>query len=59
MKILKLKYRRNPIETQEDGLFHCWYTLTNFENNKAVAPVDFEFFLHGMLVLYIYHTTLH
>ena len=38
-----------------DGLFHCWYTLTNFENNKAVAPVDFEFFLYGMLVLYILH----
>ena len=48
-------------ETQEvtDGLFHCWYTLTNFENNKAVAPVDFEFFLHGMLVLYMYYTLLY
>ena len=27
------------------GLFHCWYTLTNFENNKTVAPVNFEFFI--------------
>ena len=30
----------------------------NFENNKIVVPVDFEF-LYGMLVLYICYTLLY